>query len=196
MVALRSATLLLTRTPEQMILVGIEPDEPDPELGYILPGQSLRDGSYTVQAFAEKPDLARARELLHAGALWNSFIFAASGPTLLQLLRKRMSDAVDTMETALARDARTGGAKALTECYEQLPSVDFSRCILEGAETHLRLVKALACGWSDLGTPARLAGTLQRLNQNHLSRPLPRPTTGDLFDTPAAINLATRGTHL
>jgi len=173
-----------------MILVGIEPDEPDPELGYILPEHPLPDGSHRVRAFVEKPDSARARQLLAAGALWNSFIFAASGPALLQLIRRRMGDGVDRMETALARDARTGGSKALTECYEQLPSVDFSRCIVQGSESELRLVKAPACGWSDLGTPARVAGTLQRLHEDRLSRLLPRPAIGSLFNTPAAINLA------
>ena len=188
--ALRSAALLLTRMPEKMLLVGIEPDEADPELGYIVPGHRLPDGSHTVESFVEKPDLAHARRLLTAGALWNSFIFAASGPTLLQLIRTRMGDIVDEMETALARDGRTGGSKALTECYEQLPSVDFSRCIVQGAESELRLVKAPACGWSDLGTPARVAGTLQRLNEDRLSRLLPRPAVTGLFNTPAAINLA------
>ncbi len=39
---LRSAILQLTRTPEKVVLVGIEPDEPDPELGYIVPGDNLR----------------------------------------------------------------------------------------------------------------------------------------------------------
>ena len=193
---LRKAATLLAGSPEGLILVGIEPDEPDPELGYIVPGHCLPDGSHTVYAFAEKPQLARARALLAAGALWNSFIFAASGPVLLQLIRRRLRDVADRMETALARDARTGGSRALIECYEQLSPVDFSRCVVEGAEASPRVLRAPACGWSDLGTPERVAATLRRLNEARLSRFVLPPALGGPLRTPAVINLAAQHSQL
>lgn len=193
---LRTAATLLTRNSEGMILVGIEPDEPDPELGYIVPGRELPDGSHAVQAFAEKPELARARKLLLAGALWNSFIFAASGPTLLQLIRTRLGDVTDRMETALARDSRTGGSRALTECYEQLPSADFSRHIVEGSESSLRVLRAPACGWSDLGTPARVAATLRRLDEDRVTGLAPPGQMGVVSRTAAVINLAAQHLQL
>src|SRR5690348_1627697 len=113
---LRSAATLLTRTSEGLVLVAIEPDEPDPELGYIVPGYRLSAGSHTIQACAEKPALARTRHLLATRALWNRFRLAASGPTLLQLGRMRWGDVTELTETALARDSRTGASKALMGC--------------------------------------------------------------------------------
>jgi mannose-1-phosphate guanylyltransferase len=147
-----------------LALVGIEPEEADPELGYILPGRALPDGSRRVRAFVEKPTAERARELLAAGALWNSFIFASDGATLLLRLRARMDGMVRGMSAALARDAVAGsGSGALREFYGSLPPVDFSRGVLEPAAAPLRVFTAPRCGWSDLGTPQRVARALRRL---------------------------------
>jgi mannose-1-phosphate guanylyltransferase len=165
--SLRETVNLLTRQMQGLALVGIEPDEPDPELGYIVPGQMLRDGSYAVQQFVEKPQPRLASELLSSGALWNSFIFAANGASLLGMLRQRIASSVDEMATALARDDRS---YALAELYERLESIDFSRAITQGAEQSLRVVAAPQCGWTDLGTPKRVADTLRRLGSTS-SRP-------------------------
>jgi mannose-1-phosphate guanylyltransferase len=194
--ALRETTTLLARNPEGMILIGIEPDAPDPELGYIVPGDVLPDGSRTVREFVEKPVLARARRLVCAGALWNSFIFAASGTTLLQMIRARTTDIVDQMETALARDSRAGDSQALAELYEHLPSVDFSHRVVQGSESRLRVIRAPACGWSDLGTPARVAATLRRLDEDRLHDRGPSPSMRELLGVPAVINLAARHLQL
>jgi mannose-1-phosphate guanylyltransferase len=165
--SLRQTVNLLTRHSKGLALVGIEPDEPDPELGYIVPGRMLADGSYTVEQFVEKPQPRLASELLASGALWNSFIFAANGASLLGLLRLRIPSSVEEMATALARDDRS---RALAELYERLESVDFSRAVTQGAEPSLSVVAAPQCGWTDLGTPKRLADTLRRLGHTS-SRP-------------------------
>jgi mannose-1-phosphate guanylyltransferase len=165
--SLRDAANLLTRNPQGLALVGIEPDEPDPELGYIVPGRMLGDGAYAVQHFVEKPHPKLACELLASGALWNSFIFAANGASLLGMLRERIPSSVEEMATALARDDRT---HALAELYERLEAVDFSRAIMQGAERSLRVIAAPQCGWTDLGTPKRVADTLRRLGHSS-SRP-------------------------
>jgi mannose-1-phosphate guanylyltransferase len=162
--ALRAAVLRLTRRTDELLLVGIEPDEVDPELGYIVPGAPDGDGVRAVARFVEKPPAALARELIVRGAVWNSFIFAAHGPVLLGLLRARLPQLVGEMETALAADVRRGfGTLAIDELYERLPGIDFSREIIQGAEGSLAVLTARACGWSDLGTPKRVAETLRRL---------------------------------
>jgi mannose-1-phosphate guanylyltransferase len=181
--ALRETVTATTRDPAGMFLIGIEPEEPDPELGYIVPGDALPNGFRAVRSFVEKPDATRAHELINTGALWNSFIFAATGATLLQMIRSRTDDLVDRMETALARDSHTTDSRALAGLYEQLLPLDFSRHIVAGSETNLRVIRAPACGWSDLGTPTRVAATLRRL---------PRRNPSEKFNTQAPINLAYR----
>ena len=192
--SLRATERLLTRSFDALALIGIEPEEADPELGYIEPGVADFDGSRAVARFVEKPDLPTARALIARGALWNSFIFGACGPTLLALMRTRMG-AVDAMATALARDARVGShSRALTELYEDLPTVDFSSAVVQGAEGSLRVVPARACGWSDLGTPRRVAEALLRLRLERLERPVDSEREVPLAS--ACINLAAQHARL
>jgi mannose-1-phosphate guanylyltransferase len=186
--SLREVATQLTRNPDGLLLVGIEPEEADPELGYILPLPAA-DGLAGVARFVEKPELSHARALLKQGALWNSFIFAAYGPALLGMIRRVQPEIVERLETALARDARLGARSiALEEAYDDLPSIDFSRGILQGAEAQLRVVTAPACGWSDLGTPKRVAEALRRFE--------PAPTRRVSVAMPAFINLAAQHARL
>jgi mannose-1-phosphate guanylyltransferase len=187
--SLREAATELTRNGPELLLIGIEPEEADPELGYVVPGLSTGAGVRTVSRFVEKPDPAVARQLLKAGALWNSFIFAANGPALLGLLRNAQASNVEKIETALARDARLGARSiALEEVYEDLPSLDFSRGVMQGAECALRVITAAACGWSDLGTPKRVAEALKRFT--------PAPRRRDRVTSAAFINLAAQHARL
>lgn len=191
--SLRETAALLNRNTQGLVLVGIEPDEPDPELGYIVPGRMLGDGSYTVEQFVEKPQPKMASELLSSGALWNSFIFAANGAWLLGLLRQRIASSVEDIATALARDDRS---HALTQAYEQLDSVDFSRAIMQGAEKSLRVIAAPQCGWTDLGTPKRVAETLQRLDRLNSKPTLTQTVYRSSVRAPAFINLAAQHARL
>jgi mannose-1-phosphate guanylyltransferase len=161
--ALRDLGTYLNHNPDGLALIGIEPEEADPELGYIVPGRVLADGSRMVARFVEKPPAPAARELFERKALWNSFIFAATGSALLGLLRTAFGAYVEDMATALARDAQAVEPYALAELYERLPTVDFSRDVVQDAPHVLRVIAAPACGWNDLGTPRRVAQTLQRL---------------------------------
>ena len=195
--SLRDAANLVTRNPDALALVGIEPEEADPELGYIVPGTASADGAHNVERFVEKPDATVARSLLKKGALWNSFIFAGAGPALLGMLRKRMPEIVEQIQTALARDACEGAqSNALADLYAELPSVDFSRTVLQDAGSELRVISAPACGWSDLGTPKRVLDTLKRIEHgrmDHVTPQVPRPS---FITTPAFMNLAAQRARL
>lgn len=68
-----------------IILLGMTPDEPDDELGYIVPGVRDNGRIFRVERFVEKPSIADALRLMDAGAQWNSFMVAASGRALIEL---------------------------------------------------------------------------------------------------------------
>ncbi|HEU4531195.1 MAG TPA: sugar phosphate nucleotidyltransferase [Steroidobacteraceae bacterium] len=183
--ALGVAVADLERHPDELLLLGIAPEEADPELGYILPGLPEAGGALSVQRFVEKPAVAAARELIGAGGLWNSFIFAANGFAVLSMLRERMPEVVDRMETALARDGDLRGVNTLAELYAELPEVDFSRHIMQGAERRLRVAPVPRCGWSDLGTPRRVAETIRRLRAEQ-----PEPVRSAWAPATGFLNLA------
>jgi mannose-1-phosphate guanylyltransferase len=185
-------TAMFSHDRDGLTLLGIEPDDIDVEFGYIVPGDPLEEGMRRVEQFVEKPSAASARELIARGALWNSFIFWARGTTLLELIRGRLSEIAEEMINALVRDWRgDGGMSAVKELYERLPVVDFSHAVMQGAESALRVRTAPACGWTDLGTPRRVARTLQRLQ---LASIIQRPTNA--FPLIASVDLAAQYARL
>lgn len=141
-----------------ILLFGLEPREPDSELGYILPGRRHPSGGHwAVERFVEKPPAELAAALISRGGLWNAFIVVADGQALLRLFEHRCPDVVAAMQSIV----NCGDRAALVGLYERLPDLDFSRHILQGQEHRLRVRSVPPCGWSDLGTPQRVADALR-----------------------------------
>jgi len=171
--ALQASIECVQRDPRSPVLLGLEPDEAESDLGYIVPGPGDSNGSRRVQRFVEKPPPQVATALIAQGALWNTFIIAAAGQALIDaFFAERFAMVIAQIEKFLNRTTRDGRTTPrawsdLTSIYETFPVVDFSRDILAGREAELRVVEASACGWSDLGTPKRVAETLARLQPHH-----------------------------
>ncbi len=165
---LRIALGRVEQHPETPILVGIAPERVDSELGYILPGMRDGFGTQTVSRFIEKPDYASASTIVAEGGLWNTFILAASVQSLIEMFMRRFAPLVLEMQVIVSRAVGSDaiGASywpAIVDLYERLPSIDFSIDLLQGNERNLRVLRVPDCGWSDLGTPSRVAETLRRL---------------------------------
>jgi mannose-1-phosphate guanylyltransferase len=161
--SLRRAMSELQREQGNLILLGMAPDEPDPELGYIV-GEGA-DGSAirAVAEFVEKPSVVTARALIARGAVWNTFIFAATGRTLLRTFEERCPDLVGEMRHIVDSPGQSAmRAARLAGLYEDLPELDFSRDVLQRSRSLLRVLTVPACGWSDLGTPRRVGETVSR----------------------------------
>jgi mannose-1-phosphate guanylyltransferase len=150
--ALRAAQQAAAQAPERVLLVGIEPERPEPDYGWILPGPEP-DRVRSVRRFVEKPDPQCAAELMRAGAVWNSFLLVGSARAILRLYEQR----VPRLLAAFAAVGDDPTAAQLQELYADLPDLDFSRHLLAGSEPRLGLCIAPACGWTDLGTPTRVA---------------------------------------
>lgn len=158
--ALKVAAMKPLRQDEILIL-GLDPTCPDPDLGYIVPNSSCRPlDCAAVRRFAEKPASATAAKLMREGALWNSFIFVAGAGTLIELMRRGYPSVVADLESAIAT-----GAPAVRALYERLADIDFSRDLLQGGEANVSVLRVPECGWSDLGTPTSVLRCLKRLPQ-------------------------------
>jgi mannose-1-phosphate guanylyltransferase len=151
---------------DQPVLLGVEPDELDTDLGYVLPGGPDPLGGQRVAEFVEKPTVAQASQLVDRGGLWNAFIMVATAQTLLNLFMPRYNAMVMEMQIILSRRLSlgfpAGGWPALVDLYTRLPTLDFSRDILQEKVSSLCVLRVPPCGWSDLGTPRRVGATLQR----------------------------------
>lgn len=168
--ALLQAIEQLDRNAGRPVLLGLQPDEPDTDLGYVLPGDPDAFGNHAVARFSEKPGYSVAREIIDAGGLWNTFIMVAAARTLLDLYMPRFAPLVMEMQVSLAKGqtagSPTGSWPALLSLYDRLPELDFSRDLLEGRAADLCVLRVPPCGWSDLGTPRRVGEIVQRLGSS------------------------------
>lgn len=85
-----SATMALetARRHDQLVTVGVVPTRPETGYGYIVAGPALDEVTRHVAHFTEKPDAARALDLLANGALWNTGLFAWTADRLLAEVRE------------------------------------------------------------------------------------------------------------
>ncbi len=180
--SLRRAAGLAYDDRGSIYLLGIEPDAPDTELGYILPTSRVRDKAVGVLRFIEKPNGIRARVLLDQGALWNIFVMAASARLLLSLFDVRFATTIAAM--------RGFGRGNLESVYRNLDSMDFSRDVLQGKESMLKVLTVPPCGWTDLGTPERVALILEGLQETATASPPYFPAHVSLADQFMRLNLS------
>jgi mannose-1-phosphate guanylyltransferase len=144
--------------------LGIEPEHADPELGYIVPGAISVDGSVAIARFVEKPNRELASDLRRRGALWNSFVVVARASALVGLIERRFPVEARAFASLWRKRRPDDRQRELERLYASLRDIDFSRHVVEGADAPLRVVPVPYCGWSDLGTPKRVADCLKRFD--------------------------------
>jgi mannose-1-phosphate guanylyltransferase len=166
---LEQGVLAARQDPSRVVLLGMTPESVDAEYGWILSPAGSKGVARSVVRFVEKPDTASSQHLIERGALLNSFIFVARAATLLLLYWRVMPEVVGRFLPRVSRP--DGWARgALRRLYRTLPSLDFSRELLERCTDDLAVVPVPPCGWSDLGTPARLIRFQQQRAREALRR--------------------------
>ena len=158
--ATRSAAALAGGMRGDLVLLGVQPTHPEIQYGWILPEDGVAGSSRAVRSFVEKPSYETASALMNQGALWNTLIFAASGSALLEAYRRVVPDVLHSCLGATANAESAG--EACVEFFRDAPTLDFGRDVLQRAPTGLRVISVPECGWTDLGTPARVAAWLDR----------------------------------
>ncbi len=150
----RNTLVAAAKVAEQehaLVTVGIVPSRPDPGFGYIAPGDMLPASTssthavYRVAKFVEKPDRARAAQMVESGYLWNSGIFAWRVGDLLQEIR---------MHTPEVQPALDQAGDDLAAFFAGVQSIAIDVGVLE--RSNRVLVMPGDFGWDDVGTWAAL----------------------------------------
>jgi mannose-1-phosphate guanylyltransferase len=152
--------------PDLTVLLGIRPDRPETEYGWIEPGPPVlpRTRPWPMQVsrvrrFWEKPGPKVAAALEARGCLWNSFVMVARVSALVGLVRQALPTLYAML--AAARPAFDGPDEtgAIRDAYAALPAADFSRQVLAACPERLGVLPVSGLTWSDLGNPARVFAT-------------------------------------
>jgi mannose-1-phosphate guanylyltransferase len=146
-----------------MVLLGATAESAASDLGWIVTETArARQGVRAIREFVEKPAPCVANRLFAQGALWNTMLSVTRAQVLWELARKHLPAQLALFES-YAQDKRAGsGAGArLEQLYQRLSPADFSRDWV-AACTGLRATAMPGAGWSDCGTPERLAAVLRQ----------------------------------
>lgn len=167
--AVRRAVLATEWLTDRVVLLGVAPDSPELDYGWIQPGQTLAwSAGHRVRAvrmFMEKPGLAEAEAAMAAGALWNTLVLAAKVETLWKLGWRYFPEMMPLFE-------RLGGAigtaqerAVLKSVYRLMPARNFSSGLLQRAADRISVIELSGVLWSDWGKPERIAETLRRIGK-------------------------------
>jgi mannose-1-phosphate guanylyltransferase/mannose-6-phosphate isomerase len=136
-----------------IVLLGIVPDRAETAYGYI---RSSGAGELrSVEAFVEKPDIAKAQEYIQAGGyFWNSGMFVLRASVWQKALAQFRPDIAQAI--AKAWEGRTPDQEFIRpgrEAFLRCPSESIDYAVMEKCigQFEVRMVP-LDAGWSDLGS--------------------------------------------
>ena len=141
---------------DALVTFGVVPDHPSTAFGYLELGAPLDGPALVVARFAEKPQRARAQQLLEQGALWNSGMFVWQAATFLRAARAFAPDTVELVDKV-----RSGDLAAWDEIRKV--SVDYG--VMEPASTSPDFTVAalpLQARWLDVGSWPQYGDALGR----------------------------------
>ena len=153
--------------PETVTLLGIKPQSPEVEYGWIEPdgslfGQLPRSIS-RVRKFWEKPSALIARGLMERGCLWNSFVMVGRVDAFLKMTERALPSLFDFFLAVAPTFGTPAEARAVSQLYSWIPSSNFSHEVLALRPDDLAVMQVSDVGWSDLGEPKRVFSTLQQI---------------------------------
>lgn len=145
---------------DPLVTLGIQVDGPATEYGYLLPdverGETV-DGvrAYPLRAFEEKPNPARARDLVRMpGVAWNAGMFLWRRRAIHAAL-ERYTGLIQTLRPMLASPVM------LEQAYDRVKPISIDYAVMEGAAADGRVVMAgMDVGWSDLGSWSALLAAI------------------------------------
>lgn len=163
------ACRVVEQEPSRLVLLGIEPYEPETEYGYILPSQSVDPSGLLpickVSGFVEKPKPHVARELVRRGGLWNTLVMVFKARTFLKLVHKVRPLLYRSFQRIFGAVGTPQEREVVAKAYREIEPVNFSSGLLEVLSlhysSHLGVIPVRGVCWSDWGSEQRIIQTLR-----------------------------------
>ena len=138
----------------QLVTFGIKPTHGETGYGYLELAEDPGDFSarpLALKRFVEKPDAARADEMVAAGTyLWNAGIFLFSVRSIIAAFKAHAPDLIAPVTAAVDQGrADLGFLRLAAEPWAQADDISIDYAVMEHADN--LTVVPFAAGWSDLG---------------------------------------------
>jgi mannose-1-phosphate guanylyltransferase len=160
--AVAEGITLADKLDDRLMLLGVSAESPETEYGWIQPGNSIPGMSRArdVAYFIEKPTKATAESAFRRGALWNTSIIIGRVKTLWGLGWRYLPAMMVPFAELLDSFGREQEQRTLERIYRDMPTLDFSRDLLQMAGKQLAAIELDSVLWSDWGSPRRILDTL------------------------------------
>jgi mannose-1-phosphate guanylyltransferase len=158
----RAARGVAARMRDKVVILGVRPTEPDPELGYLALGGRLTEVPEvrTLVGFVEKPPVQVALDLIAEDAMWNTMVTCGTVDALWELGRSSEPGLIDILDSLVPLIGTEDEHDAIEYIYRAYLPVSFSRDILERSPDRLCATELAGVEWSDWGKPERIETVL------------------------------------
>lgn len=157
--AVNQAAELVGRSPQTLVLFGVEPSYPATGFGYICRGERLPDTDwpmYRVRSFQEKPnELTAARYCATGEYYWNCGIFVWKAQTILDALQQHSPEIYEKLLLLTASLGTVAWNAAVETEFPKMPSISIDYAVLEKADDVCVLEAPF--DWDDVGSWHALA---------------------------------------
>lgn len=144
----------IPQTKNNIITFGITPTSPETAYGYIKQGKPLSDGTFMVDQFKEKPNLALAEEYVQSGYLWNSGMFMFRTDLFSEQVRLHAPEVCEAFASGTTEEA-----------FQKTPRISIDYGVLE--KTDSIAVLPLQIAWNDLGSFTAFDGEYDKYKDEH-----------------------------
>jgi mannose-1-phosphate guanylyltransferase len=167
-----AAYRLVEQDQSKIVLLGIAPNGPETDYGYIIADHHWQDafpfGARGVKCFIEKPQPVLARKLMLQGGFWNTMVTVFNIRTLLEHVRAICPMNFLSFERIYHAAGGDQLANVVKQVFAQTEPMNFSRTILQtlasARERALLVLPVRGVHWSDWGTEERIMKTLAHKN--------------------------------
>jgi mannose-1-phosphate guanylyltransferase len=153
----------------QIILLGIQPEAPEVDYGWIEPAEAIysEDGTEVrrVGQFLEKPSPESALRFFKKGCLWNTFISMTRAKTLLEMTEKYLPQLWGRFERMLSAIGTYRELSIIEREYRDMETVNLSHGIFERNLSNVATIEVQNVFWSDWGSGDRVLNTLNRMGK-------------------------------
>jgi mannose-1-phosphate guanylyltransferase len=189
-----AACRLVEQDRSKIVLLGVAPNTPETEFGYILPEHDWQKtfpfGARAVNRFIEKPDSVLACKLILQGSFWNTMVMVMNGKTLADHVRQLCPSTFRNFEVICQATGSDNLVNVVNHVFARSEPLNLSQGILQKLavlrERALLVLPVRGVHWNDWGCEERITKTLEHTKQCGLSL----ESSGGLFTSLLKRNVA------
>ena len=167
-----AACRLVEWQEKKVVLLGVAPDTPETDYGYILARHAWHNAfpfdAREVSCFVEKPNPLLARKLILQGGYWNTLVMVFKIKTLLDHLCAVSPLTYRGFEQITAAVARPNFGNIVRQVFAQATDLNLSKDLLEPLAARpdhpLLVLPVRGVHWSDWGSELRINNSLAQSN--------------------------------